>query len=246
MSYLIANGSSGDPGCCATTGQARDLVCPAGTKASFDLQRQFPKLSSQTEIAHQVREHDLPLIIKHDRRHKDGCPREAVETEAISQRCARRHATDPPHRRLRPRTAATARGPNSKTNTLLYVTPCDTRKPPSFAYATVCACSCATASDDFAAASTAGIPRFPHPTDASAWTRRPPRLRPISGVPRRTARLNGFCDVMLKDLKRWVFDWLVEKDGCWRASLRRPDREYADDAFLTRPRRNVEVRYGRH
>jgi hypothetical protein len=34
----------------------------------------------------QVREHDLPIIIKHDRRYKDGRAHEAVETEAISQR----------------------------------------------------------------------------------------------------------------------------------------------------------------
>jgi hypothetical protein len=34
----------------------------------------------------QVREYDLPMIIKHDRRYKDGRPHEAVETEAISQR----------------------------------------------------------------------------------------------------------------------------------------------------------------
>jgi hypothetical protein len=34
----------------------------------------------------QVREHDLPVIIKHDRRYKDSRPHEAVETEAISQR----------------------------------------------------------------------------------------------------------------------------------------------------------------
>src|SRR5262245_62741837 len=49
--------------CCPITGQAQDLGCPAGTKASFDLQRQFPKLSSQTEKA-QVRGHDLPLMIQ--------------------------------------------------------------------------------------------------------------------------------------------------------------------------------------
>jgi hypothetical protein len=36
--------------------------------------------------AEQVREYDLPVIIKHDRRYKDGRPHEAVETEAISQR----------------------------------------------------------------------------------------------------------------------------------------------------------------
>ena len=34
----------------------------------------------------QVREHDLPVIVKHDRRYKDGHAHEAVETEAISQR----------------------------------------------------------------------------------------------------------------------------------------------------------------
>jgi hypothetical protein len=34
----------------------------------------------------QVREHDLPIIVKHDRRYKDGRAHEAVETEAISQR----------------------------------------------------------------------------------------------------------------------------------------------------------------
>jgi len=34
----------------------------------------------------QVREYDLPVITKHDRRYKDGRPHEAVETEAISQR----------------------------------------------------------------------------------------------------------------------------------------------------------------
>jgi hypothetical protein len=34
----------------------------------------------------QVREHDLPVIIKRDGRYKDGHPHEAVETEAISQR----------------------------------------------------------------------------------------------------------------------------------------------------------------
>jgi hypothetical protein len=36
--------------------------------------------------AEQVREYDLPKIIKHDHRYKDGRPHEAVETEAISQR----------------------------------------------------------------------------------------------------------------------------------------------------------------
>jgi hypothetical protein len=34
----------------------------------------------------QVREYDLPVIVKYDRRYKDGRPHEAVETEAISQR----------------------------------------------------------------------------------------------------------------------------------------------------------------
>jgi len=34
----------------------------------------------------QVLEHNLPVIIKHDRRYADGHPHEAVETEAISQR----------------------------------------------------------------------------------------------------------------------------------------------------------------
>jgi hypothetical protein len=34
----------------------------------------------------QVREYDLPVIIKRDRRYKDNRPHEAVETEAISQR----------------------------------------------------------------------------------------------------------------------------------------------------------------
>ena len=34
----------------------------------------------------QVREHDLPVIVKRDRRYKDSRPHEAVETEAISQR----------------------------------------------------------------------------------------------------------------------------------------------------------------
>jgi hypothetical protein len=33
----------------------------------------------------QVQQYDLPVIIKHDRRYKDGRPHEAVETEAISQ-----------------------------------------------------------------------------------------------------------------------------------------------------------------
>jgi hypothetical protein len=36
--------------------------------------------------AEQVREYNLPVIIKRDRRYKDGRPHEAVETEAISQR----------------------------------------------------------------------------------------------------------------------------------------------------------------
>ena len=35
--------------------------------------------------AEQVREHNLPVIIKHDRRFKDGGAHEAVETEALSQ-----------------------------------------------------------------------------------------------------------------------------------------------------------------
>jgi hypothetical protein len=34
----------------------------------------------------QIRRHDLPRIIKHDRRYKNGRPHDAVETEAISQR----------------------------------------------------------------------------------------------------------------------------------------------------------------
>ena len=34
----------------------------------------------------QVREYDLPVIIKRDRRYRDDRPHEAVETEAISQR----------------------------------------------------------------------------------------------------------------------------------------------------------------
>ena len=33
----------------------------------------------------QVREYDLPVIIKHDRRYSDGRPHEAVETEALRQ-----------------------------------------------------------------------------------------------------------------------------------------------------------------
>ena len=33
----------------------------------------------------QVREHNLPVIVKHDRRYKDGRPHEAVETEALRQ-----------------------------------------------------------------------------------------------------------------------------------------------------------------
>jgi hypothetical protein len=36
--------------------------------------------------AEQVREYDLPVIVKRDHRYKDGHPHEAVETEAISQR----------------------------------------------------------------------------------------------------------------------------------------------------------------
>jgi hypothetical protein len=35
--------------------------------------------------AAQVREHDLPIIIKHDHRYSDGRPHEAVETEALRQ-----------------------------------------------------------------------------------------------------------------------------------------------------------------
>ncbi len=34
----------------------------------------------------QVEQYDLPMILKRDRRYKDGHPHEAVETEAISQR----------------------------------------------------------------------------------------------------------------------------------------------------------------
>jgi hypothetical protein len=34
----------------------------------------------------QVEQYHLPVIVKHDRRYKDGRPHEAVETEAISQR----------------------------------------------------------------------------------------------------------------------------------------------------------------
>jgi hypothetical protein len=34
----------------------------------------------------QVRAHNLPIIVKRDRRYKDGRPHQAVETEAISQR----------------------------------------------------------------------------------------------------------------------------------------------------------------
>jgi hypothetical protein len=36
--------------------------------------------------AEQVEQYDLPTIIKHDRRYKDGRPHQAVETEALSQR----------------------------------------------------------------------------------------------------------------------------------------------------------------
>ena len=35
--------------------------------------------------AEQVREYDLPVIIKRDRRYKDGHPHEAIETEALRQ-----------------------------------------------------------------------------------------------------------------------------------------------------------------
>jgi hypothetical protein len=189
----------GDPGCCATTGQAHDLGCPAVTKASFDLQRQFPKLSSQTELAHQVREQDLPIILKHDRRHKDGRPDEAVEIEAIShrvlieidalppERCARStsaahryangwgHATDPPHKRARPRTVAAVRGPNS-----------DTSRPHIRhnlwrAQARSFACSCATACDDFATASAVGTFVFIMRL-TPALGRDGAQLRPISGA----------------------------------------------------------------
>jgi hypothetical protein len=63
---------------------------------------------------------------------------------------------DPPPKRRGPRTVAAVRGPKSHISIIIFITPCDTRKPSSFAHATVCACSCATASDDFATASAAG------------------------------------------------------------------------------------------
>jgi hypothetical protein len=59
---------------------------------------QYPARSFEREITgalrwerlalmpEQVREHDLPVIVKHDHRYKDGRAHEAVETEAISQR----------------------------------------------------------------------------------------------------------------------------------------------------------------
>jgi hypothetical protein len=190
-------------------------------------------------MAHLVREYDLPTIIEHDRRNKDGRPHEGVKTEAISQRinallpkhCARstsaahsangwRHATDPPDKRLRPRTAATARGPNSKTNTLIYATSRDTRKASSFAYGAVCPCSCATASDDFATASAAGIPVFLIRLTPALGRDGRPSCDPFRALPRRTATLSGFCDVTLTDLKLQVLDvGLFEKDGRRRASL---------------------------
>jgi hypothetical protein len=36
--------------------------------------------------ANQVEQYSLPVVVKHDRRYKDGRPHEAVETEALSQR----------------------------------------------------------------------------------------------------------------------------------------------------------------
>jgi hypothetical protein len=36
--------------------------------------------------AEQVEEHDLPIIVKHDHRYKDGCLHQAVETDALNQR----------------------------------------------------------------------------------------------------------------------------------------------------------------
>lgn len=169
--------TTGDPGCCATTEHAHDLVCPAVTKASFDLQ--FPKLSSQTDMAHQVRGHDLPLIIKDDRRHRDCRPHgisQHVLIALLPKRCARstsaaqryangwRHATDPPHS-LRPRKAATSRGPNSSTSKPHIRHELWRTQARSFV------CSCTTACDDFTTVSAVGIPVFI--LDASAWTRRP-------------------------------------------------------------------------
>jgi hypothetical protein len=65
---------------------------------------------------------------------------------------------DPPHKRRGPRTVAAVRGPKSHISIIIFITTCDTRKPP--ALANVCACSCATTNDDFATASAAGNPIF--------------------------------------------------------------------------------------
>jgi len=148
------------------------------------------------------------------------CRNGSARSTTTTHRCGWKHATDPPHKRLRPRTAATARGPNSKTNTPLYVTPRDTRKPPSFAYATVCACSCATVGDS-ATASAAGIPVFLIRLTPALGRGGRPSCDPLRALPRRTATLSRLGDVTLIDLPA--------------ASLRRPDRVCA--GFLTRPRR---------
>ena len=50
------------------------------------------------------------------------------------------HATDPPHKRLRPRKAATFRGPKSHTKRRSYTHTVLTAQAPSLACATACAC----------------------------------------------------------------------------------------------------------
>jgi hypothetical protein len=106
-----------------------------------------------------------------------------------------RHATDPPHR-LRPRKAATSRGPNSNSHNVTII------------HAVWKAQAC------FATACTVGIPAFIIRRDGR------PSCNPFRALPRRTATLSGFCDVTLTDLKVRPLDvGLFEKDGRRRASL---------------------------
>ena len=64
----------GDPGCSAIPGQAHDLGCPASTKASFDLQRQFPKLSSSQRLTTAARAPKAPGPDAASKRAIRGCP----------------------------------------------------------------------------------------------------------------------------------------------------------------------------
>jgi hypothetical protein len=81
------------PSCARTTASSISATSTlSGSQIEANTRRVLEQASGSLDwellalTPEQVREHDLPVIVKHDHRYKDGRAHEAIETEAISQR----------------------------------------------------------------------------------------------------------------------------------------------------------------